>query len=372
MTPDDQFLAELQSTSNRVHKATVDADRPPSNQWVGILATVTSPNSQGEESQMNTFPAQPAALASPSPASEHRSPSRLINIAMSVAVIAALILGGWFANVHWNSPSEPTPEPRLAVITTPGTSPSIAASPAAESATCDVEPLSVDRVMEIVENPAYFTANGPTEPRAESPMQGSPPEATLWEVQTSLELIAGTSNPDQEQFDSATSVAKEYVNCMIFGTQGQVWSFYSPVFLQSSILAEFPVYSSKEEVRAKVKERIDKPAYTGEAAWNFLPFISDVETVTVNPDRELAILQRSESSYFDQVMMVGVSFVDADGQQIALTTGTGRDLVPNDPMFTGKNDVMLQVVIAKSRFSDTWLVIPWPSQVQIGWPSATP
>lgn len=368
MTPDDQFLADIQRKANRLHQASADADRPPANAWSGILASLSNESVEKLEDDMNSLTMPPRAIATPSMPERQQPASRFLSMATSLLLVTALAAASWFAVMQIRDSGSPRPDPRLAAIATPGSS----ATAGVSAATCDVEPLSVDRVMEIVENPAYFTANGPTEPRAESPMQGSPPEATLWEVETSLDLVAGTSIPEQEQFDSATSVANEYVNCMIFGTQGQVWSFYSPVFLQSSILAEFPVYSSKEEVRAKVEERINKPAYTGEAAWNFLPFISDVETVTVNPDRELAILQRSESSYFDQVMTVGVSFVDADGQQLALTNGTGRDLVPNDPMFTGKNDVMLHVVIAKSRFSDTWLVIPWPSEIQIGWPSATP
>lgn len=368
MTPDDQFLADIQRKANRLHQASADADRPPANAWSGILASLSNESVEKLEDDMNSLTMPPRAIATPSMPERQQPASRFLSMAASLLLVTALAAASWFAVMQIRDSGSPRPDPRLAAIATPGSS----ATAGVSAATCDVEPLSVDRVMEIVQNPAYFTANGPTQPRAETPMVGSPSDATLWEVDTSLELRAGTSVPNQQQFDTATSVANEYINCMVYGTQGQVWSFYSPPYLQSSILADFPVYSSQEDVRARVEQRINEPAYTGETTWSHLPFIPDIEVATVNPDRELAILQGSESSYYDQVMMVGVSFKDVDGNQIALTTGTGRDLVPNDPMITGRNDTNLHVVIAKSRVSDTWFIIPWPSDQQIGWPVATP
>src|SRR5690606_33830931 len=138
-------------------------------------------------------------------------------------------------------------------------------TPQANTSTCDIEPLSVDRVMEIVEHPGYFMTEGAAGERSSSPGIASPPDAALWELDGARDLYLEerTSVPSQDQFDSATDVANHYMNCMTFGTQGQVWNFYSPVHIQASILAEFPVYANETDVRARVEERLVEPAYTG-------------------------------------------------------------------------------------------------------------
>lgn len=357
MTADDQFLADLQSRASRLHSSTSSADRPPAKQWQAILSTVTKESSKPREEIMSTIATVPTVLISPD---VHPRPiSRFVNVAVTLVVIAALSFGGWFAAMKLTSPE--TPEPRLAVMASPDAS----ATAQASDATCDVEPLSVDRVIEIVKNPGYFMAYGPVAPPTDQALPPSPMNAVLWEVDPDLELIDGTTVPSDEEFANASEVANAYLDCMVFGTQGQAWTFYSPAHLQQSILAEFQVFRNEEDIHSRVEERLNEPAYTGEGSWEYIPFIDQIAEVSVNPDLGLALQQSSESSAYTHVIMVGVSFQDVDGKQLALTNGTGRDLIPNDP-FGGQNDIMIYVTVARHRSGDSWVIIPVPSDAEIG------
>lgn len=356
MTTDDQFLADLQLRSDRIHRQSHDADRPPANMWAGIIASVATESTTREEEEMTTIAMPQSVSTTPVNSESHRPVTWFFNIAASVLIIAALAFGGWFAAMQLNSPGTPTPEPRFAAIATPDAS----ATPQTDSATCDVEPLSVDRVVQIVENPYRFVANGaagePTEFDSSTNLRNVDLyEAEGWEL--SLEPQNGTQPPGDDEFQEASEVADAYLNCLAFGTVGQAWTFSNPIYIQDEVLMNFPVYADRESVRNWIEERIDEPAYQSsyQIPWENLMDIYKPESISVNPDPALTLSQASASSQFDQLIEFGVSLVDADGKVVYLTTGTGNQLV-SKPQGSTLN---LTVMLAHHRHGDSWYVVPF-------------
>lgn len=351
MTDNDHDLAEFEKRVDRVHRATSGADDAPDDLWQRV---VSQANSQSKErSDMSNIAVFASAVdtAGIRASTNQRGGFRhYVNLAATIVIVAAVALAGWFAIMQLNQPG--SPDRHLALMnSTPLVEP---------SSMCEVEPLTVDTVMEIVRNPARFMAEGPTGEPRDTPMEGSPPNAELWEVDADLELISGKSTPTREQFDDASVVANEYLNCIMYGTQGQIWTFYSPVLLQQKILGEFPVFAEESQVRQRVEELSSQPAYLAEYAWE-MEFNRDIESLSVNPDYQLAIMQESNSPYYEYVISIGVSIADVEGNQIILTNGVGRDLIPQGP------STIIFLNIAKVRSGEIWLIIPWPSEKEIGW-----
>lgn len=373
MTEHNPFLKELQHRANHAHKSTDRADAPPPDTWQRVLAKV-QPKSSEEKNEMSTVTlATPATSLSSIPTANRHGVGHYMNLVATITLVVAVAAAGWFATSQLNQPGDP--EPRLAILSA---TPSAEASPEAESATCDVEPLSTDRVMEIVKNPSRFMANGATGEPTENPMTGSPPKAVLWEVDPDLEIVGESTTPSEEQFDEASIVANEYLNCLMYGTQAQIWTFYSPVLLQQKILAEFPVFAEESLVRERVEELSTQPGYQAEYAWLELlsvntgplggpaefEFDTNLGALSVNSDHKLVRMHRSESSYYENVLSIGISIEDVEGTQIALTNGIGGDVLPRT---LGQNPTMIYIQIAKLRSSDGWVIIPWPSESELGW-----
>ncbi len=373
MNENEEFFENLHKDVHSAHRKTDGGGRPPSNMWNAIRAQVKQETKQEEKPMIST--AAHTATHAPFTGTSHKGFGHYLNLAVTIALVLAVAVAGWFAIGQLNQPGEP--EPRLAIV---GSTPGAEATPESGSATCDVDPLSTDTVMEIVKNPARFTANGPTGEPTDRPMVGSPTNAEFWEVDPDLELVGESTTPSEEQFDDASEFANVYLECLISGTQGQIWTFYSPVLLQQKILGEFPVFAEESQVRDRVEELAAQPAYQAEYAWQVelttgpqplnpddqqeLEFDPDIATLNVNPDFEVSRMHQSESSYYEYVISAGIVIDDPEGNQIRLTNGQGRDMVPSDPMME-KPPIYIQV--AKLRSSDGWVIIPWPSESEMGW-----
>lgn len=360
MTLDRDFDTYMRGVLENGHSTRPDADSPPPDTWQRVLAQVQPKPEEKDEMRsatLSTYASRTPGVFPGGPRSssaDRRGFSHYLNLAATIAIIATLAVGGWFAAMQVNQPG--TPDPRFAVLS---------GTPEAASLTCDIEPLNEERVMAIVKNPMPFVTDGPTgDPRHIS--EALPESSELYEYNYSLEVASGNEIPTRDQFDSAEEIANEYLECLLVGTQGQVWNFYNPINIQKSILSDFPVFSSEEDVRSRIQERIVMPAIEGEWIWQDLSFVNDIAEVSVNPDLNLAILNRSQTMYFDQVLTVGVVLRDSDGKAMVQSNGTGRNLIPNDPMLTGTNDIILSVKLVKPHQSDNWLVIPGPSLAELG------
>lgn len=370
MTLDRDFETWMRRVLDNGHRARPDADAPPTDMWQQVL-TKAQLNPSKEENMHTGILVSP--IAEPSarrmhPADRKKGVGHYLNLAVTIALIVAVGAAGWFATSQINQPGDE--DPPFAIMSA---TPSAEVSPELASATCDVQPLSTDRVMEIVKNPSRFMTNGAAGVPSENAVAGSSQSAELWVADTDLEIVGESSEPTEEQFDEASEVANEYLNCLVYGTQAQIWTFYSPVMLQQKILAEFPVFAEESLVRERVEELSTQPAYQAEYLWvealsiNTGPlggppafeFDTTIGLVSVNPELRLTRMHQSESSYYTHVLSIGIEIQDQEGEQIVLTNGLGNSIPQNVPV--------AYVQIAKLRSGDGWVIIPWPSEKELGW-----
>lgn len=357
MTLENDFENYMQRVLDEGHRSRPDASAPPADMWQQVLAKA-KPNLSKEENMHTGTLASPIPGPLPRPmhpANQKKGVGHYLNLAVTIALVVTVAAAGWFATSQLNQSGDP--DHRLALL---GSTP-VADTPM----TCDVDPLTQERVLEIVKNPIPFIQNGPAGEPEYIPL-AVPQSAALYESDYPLEPTKGNEIPSRELFTETEEFANAYLECLLVGTQGQVWNFYSPTSIQQTILADFPVFSAEEDVTARIAERLELPAIEGEFLWQDLPMLDDISSVSVNPDRDLAILNGSASMYFDQVLTFGVVLRDADGKAIVQTNGTGRNLIPNDPMITGPNDIFLKITLVKDRGGELWHVIPWPSLAEMG------
>lgn len=371
---------EFTSDANEIHRWAEETLRtdpaatgPAAGTWNRVLHQVEQ-NSQRGNATMSSATIGYESFEAARRQVGMESMRRYANLAATMAMVIAVAFGGWFATMQLNQPG--SPEPRWAIQP---------ATPLVDqSETCDVEPLSTDRVMDIVRNPARFMATGATGEALNRVMLGGATDAELMEADPDLKTVGESSMPTQDQFDEASEFANEYLSCLVHGTQAQIWTFYSPVHLQQKILREFPVFAEESLVRERVEEMSTQPAYYGELQWEVrLAVVSpwlreddaddssrsldpEIGLVTVNSELELSRVHQSESSYYTHVLSIGIEIQDQDGEQILLTNGLGYRISPVTDV-SGANAPIIYIQIAKLRGGDGWVIIPWPSESELDW-----
>lgn len=130
------------------------------------------------------------------------------------------------------------------------------ATPSQGAQICDVEPLTVDQVMERVLNPVAVVTGVESDviKYSEAPINRPP----LPGYQDSPEEIKATFEaPDQATFDSAYAAANRFVACLYSGTYGQAWRLIDVPTLQHDILLNFPVVRTEDDIRSWVTEHIN-------------------------------------------------------------------------------------------------------------------
>jgi hypothetical protein len=113
---------------------------------------------------------------------------------------------------------------------TPDGSPLRVEMPTAEE--CTVEPLTVDRVMELVED-LYGLSETVGTP-------GPPPPS----------VIEPSTYPTQEVMDEIDAVHRQVVACAMAGSPFQVWALVHPARVAEDVLQALPVFADESEVRA--------------------------------------------------------------------------------------------------------------------------
>lgn len=221
-----------------------------------------------------------------------------------------------------------------------------------ESGTCDVEPLSVERVMEIVKNPAPYLDNGPAGEPTVPEGENNTMFVELYEPEWTTDVRGTSEKPDEAQFNAVESTVDKYLQCHVFGTVGQSYRFWSPLVIQRQVLAQFPVFADEESVRAWLEVELDQPALSHNEFWERSLSNYDVASISVNPDPALAIQQSGSNYYFAEFITVGVSVENAEGETVLLTTGTGNQLISQNT-----NTHVLVVTVAQSQESDQWYIV---------------
>lgn len=356
MTEHDPFLQELQQRADRAHTSADRADDAPPDLWQRVTAQVKS--NAKEHTTMNATILTAEASRGPGvyrrvpPANSanHRGFSHYANLAVTIAMVVAVAVAGWFATMQLNQPGGSNDQFAFA----PGT-------PEVASATCDVDPVTVDEVMEIVRNPYRYMYD-----RADSESDA----LVSYEYMARQELAVGfyfptaaeyqsvnRTNPSQSEFEEASEAVNSYIVCMRDATNGQYWALSHPIWVQEQVLSQFPVFADEESVRAYVEEVIDQPV---EAMFNrlngFYNAYGDAEIVA-NPDPELADLILYSSADYEPTIAMGVLVTGSDGEVILETGSTG---FPHQVQ-PGAVTLRPVIVVQKSSATGEWYVMPYGS-----------
>lgn len=274
--------------------------------------------------------------------------TRYLNYAASLLIVFGVAFAGAFMAMQMNQPENSSGQFALFSQTD-------------DSATCDVEPLTVERVMEIVRNPYPFMLNGPLG----DPAQPENPENSLytglreggwWDKSTIG--IGMKTEPTGEVFQNASQFANEYLNCLQTGSFGQVLTFYSPIYIQDFVMEFFPVFADEDEVLAFVEEYIDSMPEDDERRY-FLWLRStmhamDIKEASVNSDPQLALQQTMWGGYNRFSVTFGVEFTNLQDETVYLTSGTGNELIP----FPQQSQGNIVVSVAWDRVGERWYVLP--------------
>lgn len=342
MTDNDLFLKELRQRADRAHKSTDRADDAPPELWQRVRVQTKTEEEESSTMSSITLPAGPAPFSQPVAPAKSRGVGHYANLAATIAIVIGVALAGWFATMQLNQPQG---DFRFAML--PGT-------PEVTSTTCDVEPMTLDEVMEIVENPYKY---------AEAETYGSPNssyapwyhdyEVVQPMVSESLHPNYGTV-PTETAMEQALPVLDQYLACMETGTIAQALRFVDPFSIQAHVTDEFPFYRSEVEVRAYVSEWIESGPWPDD--WHN----EDTGvTLTFSPNRNTDEA-RTEIVWlglgFNQLLYIGSNVMDEQGNQLARHDAVFQD-VDGEQQEVG---VIYRMVY--SDYTEQWYVVvgDWP------------
>ncbi len=211
---------------------------------------------------------------------------------------------------------------------------------------CTVEPLTVDEVMAIVENPDVRVAQlglygdkfTPGDSMYEEPSLGSSTGPVVWPREPNDVTV-----PGGETRAHIEAAANEYLACLSWGTNFQLWALEYPGQVQSTILSNFPVYRSQEQVRAYVETEgpRSRPSIPGGYVMQMSPDRSD--TVVAGPTQGVPDLMSA---------FVGISTYRLDdGALVANVDWTGKVTGSEPTLSTG-----YALLLAYFPDADTWVV----------------
>lgn len=355
MTDDEQFLADLHAIADRAHASEPEADAAPPNTWQHVLATAKSETESTIERRpsMNAHIAQPMSPVWQQPASGgHQTRSfsgtirRYANLAATITLVLAVAVGGWLTMMQLQ-PNDP--DPRFAVLP---------ATPEGVAQTCDVEPLSVDESMQVVQNPYMFLADYAEETTGtsilRSPDESDLIEATLVPDRYQYET-AGTIVPPQATFDDARQTVDTFLNCLPYASFGQLWAMLDPLWVQQLILGRFPVFVAEEDVLRFVQENIDQPLSSSGNPLDTFYRSDQPFTITANPNRESTHVALTFSSGYNSIVAIGSQVVGADGEVMLETDSTGFPQI----LRANASQQRPVLVVGKSAVTGEWYILPW-------------
>ncbi|MCA9834343.1 MAG: hypothetical protein KC435_10370 [Thermomicrobiales bacterium] len=327
------------------------ATGPAAGTWNRVLRANAQPTAKGQGTMSATATLQsplPGAISAPA-RKQAGGFSHFVNIAASVLVVAAIAFSGWFATMHLQ-PSGDNSNGLLGMAQ---------GTPGLDSATCDVEPLSVDEVMAIVENP--YSA-------FDHDLITSRDWLKVWEEKTGYDLLE-TNSPaidqqlldgftypaTQPSFDGAVDRANGFLVCAQKGTIGQVFVYMDPKEIQRIVLANHPVYRSEEQVRATVIELMEMPGSTFVFPGGDTLHASSL-SLAVNPEIDSALVaQGAGVSRYDatRVMMFGIIATDTDGTVVYQSDATGVA----SPVAGLERTERFRLIIKQSSIDGQWYVL---------------
>lgn len=350
MTDHDEFLAELAGTADGVHRTTPRASVPPPDLWDQVL-TQASPREK-EKTTMST-----AALAStssgqmrglPEPVVRGKGIGHYVHLAVTVSLVFIVAVAGWFATMQLSQPGGP--DGRFALFSQTG-----------DSATCDVEPMTVDEVMEIVQNPYRYSLESNEAPEGvlSQAMELADKEyAEAWSFRIDSDLLNSRSQGQYKtegDFQEAVSRMNEWLGCLQMGTIGHVFRFTDPFEIQRIVLSNHPVIRDMEAIRSGVMELLEMPAAEIVRAMITLPGKAGY-TILANENRDDSLLLGEDQSMrynASLIFQIGIRVIDEDGAIVYENTASG--IRTNDA--TVAQSGPFTVLMAESAYNGEWYVL---------------
>ena len=289
-----------------------------------------------------------AAIVYDPPRFSRQRISRYLNYAASLLIVFGVAFAGAFMAMQVHQPGDA--DGRFALF-----------GQQDDAATCDVEPMTVDEVMAIVENPyAIFRFQEGANPPEVAKVRGLSDRDLVEESQLLFdqELIEGQhSVPDVESFTAASARMNEFLGCLQVGNIGQILRFFDPREVQRVILAEYPVYRVEAQIRAGVTGFLDDPAQ--EFATPYATALVEGGLVyQANPIRESAAAIAYSSSEADRyhasrILLIGTKVTDSEGELLFQNDADGR-VRPIGPL---KTTDRIRIVMAESSLTGDWIVL---------------
>lgn len=360
----DQHLNEWVGGSDAKHTGDVDSDPiafhrwadetrrsepaatgPAAGTWNRVLRQTAQPQSKGTSTMSTAALGTGYTVARPDSIRERVS--RFTHLAATIALVLAVAVGGWFAMSQM--PGRDGNGRFAAIQSTPGDS----------AQTCDVEPMTVDEVMAIVENPYKYA-----DPEAYGSPNSSP--APWYDDYAQVQPItSGTPSrfagdiPTSAAMDNALPVLQMYLACVETKTIAHSLRFVDPFSIQERVVTEFPFYRDQESVRNWVSEWISQGPqsldWVDEGSGETLAF-------TPNINREES---RTSTGWiglgFNQLLSLGCHVLDEDGNVLARYDGT-MQLVDGE-----KQSRFVVYTLVYSMYTDQWYVVTgwWPNEPRI-------
>lgn len=342
MTDHDHELDDFRHRVDRIHAATPGSEGAPPDLWHRVRAQIET---TGEETTAMSSISTPVDLTRGSypntPAGQHRF-VRYANLAATIALVFAVAVGGWLAALRLNDPS---PEPRFAALGVQ--------SDETGDGVCDVDSLTVEDAILIVQNPVTYLYGGEANAREDGwdtildegdsfNFVGAP--IRDWSLITGLTPHAAMP-VSEEEFSATSAVVEEYWDCVQSGTKGQVWALFDPVVVQYEIATRIPLLLPLDETRIVIEQMLGEPSFSSPVAE-----VND-RTWRVNPNADMAVRVDSGLTFHaNRSIILPIQFLDRDENIVGSFDIYG---VP-DPNLRASTDHATNIVLTYSRVTDTW------------------
>lgn len=316
---------------------------PAAGTWNTVLRQTAQPTSKGRSTMSSATLSSSGTgftLAPDVPFRERAS--RFAHLAATIALVFAIAAGGW-----------------LVMSQMPGGNGRFAAlqgTPEDSAQTCNVEPMKVDEVIAIAENPYSYLSEEQV-----PASRGADMTHSLWQqdyVDVRLTLargsLAGQGNePTQAAFDQSSDVLNQYVACMQHdGTVAMQLRFSDPISIQYHIQQQFPFYRSEEQVRDYVNDWLQQADNYQRLSFDWR---GDTLTFRLTDQKNMAVTHIHDFGLgFDQVIYIGSEVYDDNGEflgyyhpDLRQTWGSNGELLDFGVVFT----------LVHSRYTGEWYLV---------------
>lgn len=227
-----------------------------------------------------------------------------------------------------------------------------------ESATCDVEPMTVDEALAIVEDPFGVNDSQPDWFREEQLRRGLGATDTPMVPHNIVDqaLLESFQNPpDEDDFAIAIERLNGFLACTQNGTIGQALWFIRPFELQRIVLSDLPVYRDEAAVRSVLEELLPMHGSIL-VAHSESAFVDSDYVFSANTDIEQAASSTTTHSFrygASEAIMIGITVSDQNGEVVFENDSRGR-ANPAGPLMTTDR---FRVIMIESAIDEQWYVL---------------